>query len=162
MFSLMCPPLNRALPTGPCPRAPFSARQHRELRRSCGRAVNTICMRCAISLSPSLAVYLWHSKRIQTDHLPATEHAMSSSPSEPSDHAPNLVDRVDSYGDQVSSPAVSLAAISMVLRLFSLKYQSTHDAIQVLGRVGNIRYVFIGFQSDLCPSKPTYPRPLCV
>jgi len=30
--------------------------------------------------------------------------------------------------------------------LIELKYQSTHDAVQVLGSVQNIRNVFIGFQ----------------
>ena len=41
----------------PNSKAPFSARQHRELQRSCVRAGNTIWKYCAISLSLSLAVY---------------------------------------------------------------------------------------------------------
>jgi hypothetical protein len=46
----------------------------------------------------------------------------------------------------------------MLAYMLELKYQSTLDAVQVLGSVQNIRNVFIGFQQRLYALSPDEGR----
>jgi type I restriction enzyme R subunit len=56
---------------------------------------------------------------------------------------------IDFVLTQYIEEGVAELAISKLPDLIELKYQSTHDAVQVLGSVQNIRDVFIGFQQRL-------------
>ena len=55
---------------------------------------------------------------------------------------------------QYVGEGVGELAIGKLADLIELKYQSTHDAVQVLGSVQNIRDVFIGFQERLYAPSP--------
>jgi len=61
-------------------------------------------------------------------------------------------DFIDFVLTQYIGEGVGELAVGKLPDLIELKYQSTHDAVQVLGSVQNIRNVFIGFQEILSPS----------
>lgn len=58
-------------------------------------------------------------------------------------------DFIDFVFTQYIGEGVGELAVGKLPDLIELKYQSTHDAVQVLGSVKNIRNVFMGFQQRL-------------
>ena len=63
-------------------------------------------------------------------------------------------DFIDFVLTQYIGEGVGELAVGKLPDLIELKYQSTHDAVQVLGSVQNIRQVFIGFQERLYAPPP--------
>jgi len=63
---------------------------------------------------------------------------------------------IDFVLTQYIGEGVGELAVSKLPDLIELKYQSTHDAVQVLGSVQGIREVFIGFQERLYAPAPDH------
>lgn len=55
---------------------------------------------------------------------------------------------------QYIGEGVGELAVNKLPDLIELKYQSTHDAVEALGSVKNIRETFIGFQPGLYAPPP--------
>ena len=88
---------------------------------------------------------------------PATwRHRVHQKPGIEASHDEKQLEFIDFVLTQYIGEGVGELAIGKLPDLIELKYQSTHDAVQELGSVQNIRDVFIGFQERLyAPSSDT-------